>query len=76
MKLFRKIKNKIIIEKDEGMIEEDLAIISSAVAMVIQPKTKEITVRAPQRTPYSHWKLMGIKDQMVYGKQRKGVRVD
>jgi hypothetical protein len=53
--------------------EEEVAVISSAIASVLQSGT---TAGAIKRMPPSPWKLMGIKDLMVHGKQGRGARGD
>jgi hypothetical protein len=73
--LFKKTKTREQTQQDEGPREEELAVITSAVASFLQQKTTT-TKGTIKRTPHSPWKLMGMKDQMVYGKQRRGVKSD
>jgi hypothetical protein len=73
--LFKKTKTREQTQQDEGLREEELAVITSAVASFLQQKIST-TKYSTKRTPHSPWKLMGMKDQMVYGKQRRGVKSD
>jgi hypothetical protein len=68
MGLFKRVKKT---QQTEGELrDEELAVISSVVAGVLQstPKTSEFIIKRIFNSP---WKLMGIKDLMVYGKQRR-----
>jgi hypothetical protein len=68
---FKKAKKQ---KQTEGKLgEEEVAVISSAIASVLQSGT---TAGAIKRMPPSPWKLMGIKDLMVHGKQGRGARGD
>lgn len=75
MSFFKKKKTREQPQQDEGLREEELAVITSAVASLLQQKIST-TKYSTKRTPHSPWKLMGMKDQMVYGKQRRGVKSD
>ncbi len=71
MKIFKKLKSKTIREGNKKLTDEEVAVITATLAIILQPKQKSEKIKIPQRTPYSFWKMAGIKDQMVYGRSLK-----
>jgi hypothetical protein len=72
--LFKKTRNKT--QKDGEITGEELAAICAAIANTPQTKPKKIKTKSIKGVPQSPWKLMGTKDPVVYGMQRRGVRGD